>query len=176
MVLTVRVPDAKPPLPGDHAEEAGTWILRPLGHLEIRPGASFIARFTGGLTGWMVIVLLSARLAAEQQQPHVRQLEVLAIVLTLFSAIQGTGADGTPGPLDPARGCWLLLGTGLSPCRSPPAVVLAVALAFLAGGWIRVFTAAACVVWQVLFLVFMRLGPLTPGRSSPTAHRRNFTT
>ena len=122
----------------------------------------------------MVIVLaflLASRLSSSNPM---FSPEVLAIVLTLFSAIQAGQMErpdrSTLRGLLAAAGNWIITLSLL------PAVVLAVALAFPWGGWIRVFIAAACVVWQVLFLVFMRLGPLTPGRSSPTAHRRNFTT
>ncbi len=134
-----------------------------------------IARFSGGMSLLLMAIVLAFLLASRLSSANtVFSPEVLAIVLTLFSAIQAGQMErpdrSTLRGLLAAAGNWIITMSLL------PAVVLAVALAFPWGGWIRVYIATACVVWQVLFLVFMRLGPLTPGKSSPAVHRRNFTT
>ena len=134
-----------------------------------------IARFSGGMSLLLMVIVLAFLLTSRLSSANtIFSPEVLAIVLTLFSAIQAGQMErpdrSTLRGLLAAAGNWIITMSLL------PAVVLAVALAFQWGGWIHVYIATACVVWQVLFLVFMRLGPLTPGKSSPAAHRRNFTT
>jgi hypothetical protein len=134
-----------------------------------------IARFSGRMSLLLMTVVLAflaiSRLA---KVGNILSPEVLAIVLTLFSAIQAgqiEGADrSTIRGLLSAAGNWLIAASLL------PAVILAVALAFSKGGWAPTIWAIICVFLQLLFQLAMLRGPLTPSGSPRAKQRRRFLT
>ena len=134
-----------------------------------------IARFSGRMSLLVMSVVL-AFLAASRLIAHneVPSPEVLAIVLTLFSAIQAGQMEGpdrsTLRGLLSAAGNWLIAASIL------PAVILAVALAFPHGGWIPTIWAGICISLQLLFQLAMLRGPLTATGSPRPQQRRRFST
>ena len=134
-----------------------------------------IARFSGRLSLLLMTVVL-AFLAISQLTKHgaILSPEVLAIVLTIISAIQ---AGQMKGP-DRSTMCGLLSSAGnwLIAASILPAVILAVALAFSRGGWVPTIWAGICVGLQLLFQLAMLRGPLTPTGSPRGKQRRKFFT
>ena len=134
-----------------------------------------IARFSGRMSLLLMTVVL-AFLAISQVTKigEILSPEVLAIVLTLFSAIQAGQMESpdrsTIRGLLSAAGNWLIAASIL------PAVILAVALAFSKGGWAPTIWAVICVCLQLLFQLAMWRGPLTPSGSPRAKQRRRFST
>jgi hypothetical protein len=100
--------------------------------------------------------------------------EVLAIVLTLFAAIQAGRIERSDratlrGQLS-ASGNWLIAASMF------PAVILSVALAFSPGGWVAPAWAGGCICLQVALQSAMWRGPLAPGGSPTVGRRRIFAT
>ena len=137
-----------------------------------------IARFSGGMSLLLMTVVLVSFIVVRVLKSNTEpSAEVMAIVLTLFSAIQA-GRIARPdrstlhGVLS-AVGNWLIVASIL------PAVVLAVVLAFSPSGWIPVVAAGGCIVLQLVVQLAMWHGPLTPltatGSTRP-ASRRLFLT
>src|SRR5215471_3483293 len=97
----------------------------------------------------LVMTVVFAFLAAAHRVKHagLPSPEVLAIVLTLFSAIQAgqmeTPDHSTVRGLLSSAGNWLIAASIL------PAVILAVALAFPHGGWIPTIWAGICISLQL---------------------------
>ena len=134
-----------------------------------------IARFSGRMSLLlMTVVLAFLGISRLTQLGAILSPEVLAIVLTLFSAIQAGQMEAsdhsTVRGLLSAAGNWLIAASIL------PAVILAVALAFSKGGWVPTIWAAICVGLQLLFQLAMLRGPLTPRGSPRTKQRRKFST
>jgi hypothetical protein len=100
--------------------------------------------------------------------------EVLAIVLTLFAAIQAGRIE--PPDRSTLRGQLSGSGYWLIAASMVPAVILAIALAFRPGGWAAPGWAAGCIGLQVALQTMMRRGPLTPGGSPDVGQRRIFRT
>lgn len=100
--------------------------------------------------------------------------EVLAIVLTLFAAIQA-GRIERPDR-STLRGRLSAIGTYLIAISMFPPVTLAIALAFRPGGWVPETWTGACVLGQCVILIFMRYGPLTPAPSPRIGHPLTFQT
>jgi hypothetical protein len=141
-----------------------------------------IARFSGGMSLLlMTVVLLFFAFAPVPTAAEPLSAEVLAIVLTLFSAIQAGRIErpdrSTLRGLLSAVGNWLIAASIL------PAVILAVALGFSRNGLWVVVWAAICIGLQLLFQAIMRFGPLAAPRpkrrgsaSSRLLKRRSFNT
>ena len=134
-----------------------------------------IARFSGRMSLLlMTVVLAFLAISGLTQHGAIVSTEVLAIVLTLFSAIQAGQMEAsdhsTVRGLLSAAGNWLIAASIL------PAVILAVALAFFGGRWAPTIWAASCVALQLGFQLAMLWGPLTPGGSPRTKQRRKFST
>ena len=100
--------------------------------------------------------------------------EVLAIVLTLFAAIQA-GRIELPDR-STLHGQLSAIGNWLIAVSTFPALILAVALAFRPNGWVAADWAVGCIGLQLVLLVFMWRGPLTPRGSPRVGQRRSFTT
>jgi hypothetical protein len=140
-----------------------------------------IARFSGAMSLLLMTVVLVFFLVARRynvlNDKNGTSAEVLAIVLTLFSAIQA-GRIARPdrstlrGVLSPV-GNWLIVASIL------PAVILAVALAFTRSGWFPVYAAVGCILLQLFFQLAMWRGPLTSptatGSTRPAKRRLFFT-
>jgi hypothetical protein len=134
-----------------------------------------IARFTGRMSLLLMTVVLVFLAALHPvKQDTTPSPEVLAIVLTLFSAIQA-GQMESPDHTT-VRGLLSTAGNWLIAASILPAVILAVALAFFHGGWVPVIWAGICVGLQVLFQLAMWRGPLTPTGSPRAQQRRKFST
>jgi hypothetical protein len=134
-----------------------------------------IARFTGRMSLLLmtaVLVFLAALHPVKQETTP--SPEVLAIVLTLFSAIQA-GQMESPDHTT-VRGLLSTAGNWLIAASILPAVILAVALAFFHSGWVPVIWAGICVGLQLLFQVAMWRGPLTPTGKPRAPQRRRFST
>jgi hypothetical protein len=134
-----------------------------------------IARFSGRMSLLLMTVVL-AFLTGSQLLKDRGEIspEVLAIVLTLFSAIQA-GQMQSPDRSS-LRGLLSGAGNWLIAASILPTVLLAVALAFFRSGWTPVIWAAACVGLQVLFQLAMLYGPLTASGTPRTEQRRKFST
>ena len=134
-----------------------------------------IARFSGRMSLLlmaMVFVLLVAwRLLRHTTAPSP---EVLAIVLTLFSALQAGQMErqdrSTLRGMLSAPGNWLIAASIV------PALALAVVLAFPWGGWVPTIWAAVCVAGQVVFQAAMSWSPLTTTESARPDGRHAFYT
>jgi hypothetical protein len=134
-----------------------------------------IARFSGRMSLLlmaMVLVLLVAwRLLRHTTGPSP---EVLAIVLTLFSALQAGQMErqdrSTLRGLLSAPGNWLIAASIV------PALALAVALAFPWGGWVPTIWAAVCVTGQIVFQAAMSWSPLATTESARPEQRHTFFT
>jgi hypothetical protein len=134
-----------------------------------------IARFSGRMSLLlmaMVFILLAAwRLLRHTTGPSP---EVLAIVLTLFSAIQAGQMErpdrSTLRGLLSAPGNWLIAASII------PALALAVVLAFPWGGWVPTIWAAACVGGQVLFQLAMSRSPVATTEWAGPEQRHMFFT
>ncbi len=134
-----------------------------------------IARFSGRMSLLlmaMVLVLLAAwRLLRHTTGPSP---EVLAIVLTLFSAIQAGQIErpdrSTLRGLLSAPGNWLIAASIV------PALALAVVLAFPWGGWVPAIWAAVCIGLQMLFQAAMSWSPLATTGSARPEQRQTFST
>jgi len=134
-----------------------------------------IARFSGRMSLLlMTVVLAFLAISRLTRLGSILSPEVLAIVLTLFSAIQAGQMESpdrsTIRGLLSAAGNWLIAASIL------PAVILAVALAFSRGGWVPTIWALICVSLQLIFQLAMLRGPLTPRGSPRTKQRRKFST
>ena len=134
-----------------------------------------IARFSGRMSLLlmaMVLVLMVAwRLLRHTTGPSP---EVLAIVLTLFSALQAGQMErqdrSTLRGLLSAPGNWLIAASIV------PALALAVVLAFPWGGWVPTIWAAVCVAGQVVFQAAMSWSPLATTESARPEGRQTFYT
>lgn len=104
----------------------------------------------GFLVGWHLV----------NRMASVPSTEVLAIVLTLFATIQADRIERPDRSTLRGRlfaiGSWLVAGSVL------PSLTLAIALAFQPQGRTAYQWASGCIAAQLLFLVLMRRGPLTP--------------
>ena len=134
-----------------------------------------IARFSGRMSLLLMTVVLAFLTGSQLLKEHGEiSPEVLAIVLTLFSAIQAGQMQSpdrsTLRGLLSAAGNWLIAASIL------PTVLLAVALAFFRMGWVPIIWAAICVGLQVLFQLAMLHGPLTATGSPRAVQRRKFFT
>ena len=134
-----------------------------------------IARFSGRMSLLLMTVVLAFLVSAQLLHYHGKTSpEVLAIVLTLFSAIQA-GQMQSPDRSD-LRGLLSAAGNWLIAASILPAVILAVALAFSDVGWVPIIIAAFSVGLQVLFQVAMLYGPLTATGLSRLEQSRKFFT
>ena len=134
-----------------------------------------IARFSGRMSLLLMTVVLAFLVSTQMLHYHGNiSPEVLAIVLTLFSAIQA-GQMQSPDRSD-LRGLLSAAGNWLIAASILPAVILAVALAFSDVGWVPIIFAAICVGLQVLFQVAMLYGPLTATGPSRVEQSRKFST
>ena len=146
------------------------------GNIAIADGEYFsIARFSGRMSLLLMTVVLAFLAVSKVTKiGAILSPEVLAIVLTLFSAIQAGQMEArdrsTIHGLLSAAGNWLIAASIL------PAVILAVALAFSKGGWAPTIWAVVSVGLQLLFQLAMWRGPLTPAGSPRTKQRRSFST
>ncbi len=134
-----------------------------------------IARFSGRMSLLLMTVVLAFLVSTQLLNYHGEiSPEVLAIVLTLFSAIQA-GQMQSPDHSD-LRGLLSAAGNWLIAASILPAVILAVALAFSHEGWVPIIFAAICVGLQLLFQVAMLYGPLTATGPSRVEQSRKFFT
>ena len=134
-----------------------------------------IARFSGRMSLLLMTVVLAFLVSTQMLHYHGNiSPEVLAIVLTLFSAIQA-GQMQSPDRSD-LRGLLSAAGNWLIAASILPAVILAVALAFSDVGWVPIVFAAICVGLQVLFQVAMLYRPLTAAGPSRVEQSRKFST
>lgn len=134
-----------------------------------------IARFSGRMSLLlMTVVLAFLAISRLTKLGAILSPEVLAIVLTLFSAIQAGQMEArdrsTVHGMLSAAGNWLIATSIL------PAVLLAVALAFSRDGWAPTIWAIICVSLQLLFQLAMLRGPLTPSGLPRAKQRRKFST
>jgi hypothetical protein len=132
-----------------------------------------VARFSGAMSLLVITAVLAfsaARLLKFGIAPHP---EVLAIVLTLFSAIQAGRIEradrSTLRGLLSAVGNWLILASVL------PAVILAIALTFFPSPLSQVIWAGTCTGLQLMLLTAMWRGPLA-ATGSPGQAQRQFST
>jgi hypothetical protein len=134
-----------------------------------------IARSSGRMSFLVMSVVLAflvaSRLVEHNEAPSP---EVLAIVLTLFSAIQA-GQMESPDR-STLRGLLVAAGNWLIAASILPAVILAIGLAFPHGGWEPTIWAGICIGLQLLFQLAMWRGPLTAAGSSRPGQRRIFFT
>lgn len=134
-----------------------------------------VARFSGRMSLLLMAIVL-AFLVVWRLLKHsaVPSPEVLAIVLTLFSAIQ-IGQMERPDR-STLRGLLSSAGNWLIAASVFPAVVLAVVLAFPWGGGVPAFWAGGCVAGQLVFQVAMRRSPAAANGARRPAPRRVFRT
>jgi hypothetical protein len=130
-----------------------------------------VARASSGMSLILMLVVLCFLIGWHLANPAESPVpEVLAIVLTLFAAIQAGRIErpdrSTLYGLLSAIGNWLIAASIF------PSVILAVALAFSPRGWAAALWAGACIGLQLLLLGFMWRGPLTPGGTSEVGQQR----
>jgi hypothetical protein len=100
--------------------------------------------------------------------------EVLAIVLTLFATIQ---ADRIERPdRSTLRGQLFAMGSWLIGASVLPSLALALALGFQTRGLPAALWASGCILAQLLLLVLMKRGPLTPSGRPRLLKLRTFET
>jgi len=128
-------------------------------HVAVTDAESFsIARFSGWMSALLIAVVIGVLLLSEKVFKFSDQqvsAEVLAIVLTLFSAIQAGRIERSDRST--VRGRLAVAGNKLIVASILPAVVLAVALAFSRSVKWAVAWAAICFGWQLAMQVALRL-------------------
>ena len=128
-------------------------------HVAVTDAESFsIARFSGWMSALLMTVVLGVFLLSEKFFKFSEKdvsAEVLAIVLTLFSAIQAGRIERSDRST--VRGRLAVAGNKLIVASILPAVVLAVALAFSRGATWAVLWAAGCVGVQLIVQGLLRL-------------------
>jgi hypothetical protein len=128
-------------------------------HVSVTDAESFsIARFSGWMSALLMVVVLCLFLLSEKLvKPGSQQIsaEVLAIVLTLFSAIQAGRIERSDRST--VRGRLAVAGNKLIVASVLPAVVLAVALAFSRGTKWAGWWAVGCIAVQLLVQGLLRL-------------------
>jgi hypothetical protein len=134
-----------------------------------------IARSSGVMSLALMLVVLAFLIGWRHVRPSVSPApEVLAIVLTLFAAIQA-GRIERPDR-STLRGQLTAIGNTLIAFSVFPPVALAIALAFRPGGSVAEWWTGVSLLAQLTVLLFMWRGPLTPGRSPGIGRPRSFQT
>jgi hypothetical protein len=133
-----------------------------------------VARFSGIMSMLAITAVLAFFSAARLLKLDITpSSEVLAIVLTLFSAVQAGRIEradrSTLRGLLSAVGDWLILASVL------PAVILAIALTFFPTRMGPVIWAGICTILQLTALIAMWRGPLA-ATGSPGRAQRRFST
>jgi hypothetical protein len=158
-ILAPQTAVAKARMIDDHASRAAPVEGKIQLHVAVTDAQPFsIATFSGWMSLLLMLVVLALltvsedffRLSGPQVSP-----EVLAIVLTLFAAIQA-GRIERPDT-SALRGKLSANGNGLIVLSVLPAVVLAVALAFSRSGWWPFTWAGGCIAAQLTLQALMRL-------------------
>lgn len=135
-----------------------------------------IARFAGILSVILMSVVLTFLAIAAHWHPSLGQgspsPEVLASVLTLFSAIQAGRIErldrSTLRGMISSRANWLIVASVL------PTFILAVALAFDTSGWTPVRVAGAAIFVQLLLQLFMSGRPFRARRIARRWQQRQW--
>ncbi len=134
-----------------------------------------VARASTGMSLILMTAVFSFLVGWRLVNPRVTPApEVLAIVLTLFAAIQAGRIErpdrATLHGYLSTSGNWLIAASMF------PAVILSIVLAFRPGGWAAPSWAAGCIALQLALQIFMWRGPLAPGGSPDVGQRRLFRT
>jgi hypothetical protein len=137
-----------------------------------------VARFAGImsvlLTGVVLVFFIVAAVRHHDESLDSPSPEVLAAILTLFSAILA-GRLRHPDT-STLRGLLSSTGTWLIVFSVMPTVILAVALAFHVSGWPAVFWAAGAIGIQLFLELVMYRGPLSDMGSPRRLPRRRLST